>query len=178
IEPDKILEKFKEQKVNEEEAIKKLIPELSKIQGLSDKKAKIEIFEGKEGMKTVMSRILKDNPQEFFVYGSSGVGYKLLPFYLEHWHKQRIKQKMKMKVIYNQSAESKERVEEGPSLKLSEIKFFPAPHHSPSGTIIYGDKVLITLWNLEFPLAISIESKEITENYKDYFEVIWRVAKK
>ena len=43
-------------------------------------------------MKSVLAYILKDKPKEILIYGSSGVSHKLLPFFMEHWHKQRIKQ--------------------------------------------------------------------------------------
>src|SRR3989344_6992885 len=163
---------LKEKKRREEETLKQIIPELSKLQGLAEKKAKVEVFEGKEGMKTVMSYILKEKPKEILIYGSSGVSYKLLPFFMEHWHKERIKLKIPIRIIYNQVQESRERIKKGPSLKLVKIKFFPIKDVSLTGTIIYNNKVLITIWNLEMPLAISIDSKDIAKNYKDNFEIL------
>jgi len=129
-------------------------------------------------MKSVFSYILKEKPKEIRVYGSSGVGYKLLPFFLEHWHNQRIKMKIPLRIIYNKVKESKERIKKGPSLKLSKIRFFPIENISLTGTLIYNDKILITMWNVESPLAILIESKEISKDYKNSFEILWKSAKK
>ena len=120
--------------------LKQLVPELSKLQNLAEKKANVEVFEGKDGMKSAMSYILKDNPKEILVYGSSGVSYLLLPFFMEHWHKQRIKQKILLKIIYNNVQESKERIKKGPSLKLSKIKFLPIKNFSLTGTLIYNNQ--------------------------------------
>lgn len=177
VNPQKILDNFEEQKNKEEWALKEIVPELTKLQGITEKKANIEVFEGKEGMKSVLSYILKENPKEILVYGSSGVSHKLLPFFMEHWHKQRIKQKILQKAIYNNVPESKERIKKGPSLKYAEIKFLPIKNVSLTGTIIYNNKVLLTVWDLENPLAISIESKNITQQYKNNFEILWKVSK-
>lgn len=174
--PQKILDNFQERKEQEEIALKQIIPELTKLQDFSEKKAKVEIFEGKEGMKSAMSYILKEKPKEILVYGSSGVSYKLLPFFMEHWHKQRAKQKIKLKIIYNNTTETQERIKQGPKLKLTEVKFVPIKHFSLTGTMIYNDKVLITMWNPETPLAILIDSKEINQEHKDNFEILWKVA--
>jgi len=177
VSPQKILDNFEEEKRREEETLKQIIPELSKLQGLAEKKAKVEVFEGKEGMKTVMSYILKEKPKEILIYGSSGVSYKLLPFFMEHWHKERIKLKIPIRIIYNQVKESRERIKKGPPLKLAKIRFFPIEDVSLTGTIIYSNKALITIWNIEMPLAISIDSKDIAKNYKDNFEILWKTAK-
>ncbi len=177
VDPKKILDNFEEQRNREEEALKEIVPKLAELQNISKKKADVEIFEGKEGMKTVFSRILKDNPNDLLIYGSSGVGYKLLPFYLKHWHNQRVKQGIQIKIIYNKVTESKERIKEGPSLKNASIRFMPIENVSFTGTILYNNKVLITMWDPENPLAISIESESIAKQYKENFKLLWRTAK-
>src|SRR3989344_1480402 len=177
VDPQKILNSFEEKKKIEEETLKSIIPELTSLKGMAEKKANVEVFEGKEGMKSVMSYILKDKLKEILIYGSSGVSYKLLPFFMEHWHKQRTKQKIPIRIIYNNVLESKERIKKGPSLRLAKIRFFSIKDVSLTGTIIYNDKVLITFWNPESPLAVSIESKEISKNYRDNFEILWANSK-
>jgi sugar-specific transcriptional regulator TrmB len=177
VDPQKILDSFEEKKNAEEETLKQIIPELTSLKNMAEKKANVEVFEGKEGMKSVMSYILKDNPKEILIYGSSGVSHKLLPFFMEHWHKQRIKQKIPIRIIYNSVPETKERIKKGPSLALAKIRFFPVKDVSLTGTIMYNNKVLITIWNPESPLSVSIESKEISKNYKDNFEILWGASK-
>lgn len=178
VDPQKIIDKFQEKKEREEHALQSIIPELVKMQGISKQKSKIEVFEGKEGMKSAMSYVLKDKPKEILIYGSSGVGYKLLPFYLGHWHKERTKRKILLKIIYNKTGEAKERIKKGPSLKYSEIRFMEVNHSSLTGTLIYNNKILLTIWNLESPFAILIESESVAESYKDNFEVLWKGSKK
>ena len=178
VNPEKIRDNFQEKRQKEDDFLKKFISELSKIRDTGKEKTTVEIFEGKGGMKSAMSRILKDHPKEIMVYGSSGAGYKVLPFFLEHWHNERIKQKIEIKIIYNEIQEAKNRIKEGPSLKLSKIKLLPVRHSSITGTIIYGKKTLLTIWDTLTPIAISIESEEISKNYKDHFNILWKTAKR
>jgi len=44
-------------------------------------------------------------------------------------------------------------------------------------TNIYRDKVAIILW-AEQPITILIESKEISNSYRKYFEHFWKFASK
>ena len=128
-------------------------------------------------MKTAMTRVLENKPKELMIYGSSGVGYKLLPYFLIHWHNKRVKKKIPMRIIYNSKEYAKPRVKEGPSLKLSKIKYSDEKAISLTGTIIYNNFILLTIWNEVHPVAISIESDEINKSYKDNFEILWKNAK-
>jgi sugar-specific transcriptional regulator TrmB len=177
VEPQKIIDNFEEKKRIEEQALRQVVPELTQLQKFVEKKAVIEVFEGKEGMKSAMSRILKESPKEMMIYGSSGVSHKLLPFFMENWHKQRIKQKIPLRIIYNLVPEAKLRIRKGPPLQLAKIKFLPIKDVSLTGTIIYNNKVLITIWSADTPLAVSIDSRGISKNYKENFEVLWKSSK-
>jgi len=174
VNPQKIIDNFEEERKRKDQALKNIVPELIKLQSISKQESKIEVFEGKGGMKSAMSCVLRDNPIEILVHGSSGVGYKLLPFYLEHWHKERVKRKIKLKIVYNDLPESKERIKKGPSLKCSEIRYMQVNHTSLTGTLIFNNKILLTIWDLESPFAILIESDSVAETYRDNFGVLWK----
>lgn len=178
VNPEKILDSFRDKKEQEEESLKEIIPKLFELQNLPINKSNIEVFQGKEGMKTAMSYILKDKPKEILTSGSSGVGYKLLPFFLEHWHKERAKKKIKLRIVYNNVPEAVERIKKGPKLIYSEIKFAPATHTSITGTLIFNNKILLTIWDLDNPYAILIENDSISQSYRENFELLWKIAKK
>ena len=46
----------------------------------------------------------------------------------------------------------------------------------PTDTLIYGSKIVIFIWSEPY-YAISIESKELSQTYKKYFEFLWKQAK-
>ena len=53
----------------------------------------------------------------------------------------------------------------------------PITSISPAATQIYSNKVVLQSWTKE-PFAVVIENEEFAENYKKYFEQLWKIAKK
>ena len=132
----------------------------------------------KKEMKTVMNDILRSELKEFLAYGSSRSSYKVIPSFMNDWHKKRIKQKVVMKIIYNNTKQAKSMVKNFKStLDYTKYKFMPIELESPTATIIYGDKVILQSWTKE-PFAVMIKSKEMAENQRRYFEELWKIAKK
>ena len=128
-------------------------------------------------MKTVMNNILRSKVKEFLAYGSSRSSFEVIPAFMEEWHKKRIKQKVVMKILYNNTQQARNKVEtRTESLKLTEYKFMPIELESPTATLIYGNKVVLQSWTKE-PFAVMIEDEEMAENQKRYFEELWRLAK-
>lgn len=163
-----------------EGAIQEVMPELKKIQAFEEhKKPKIEVYEGVEGMKTILNDVLRTETKELIVYGSSKSSFEVMPIFMENWHNRRIKQKLKVRIIYNETEETKKRIKEHKqTLKLMEVRFLSVKALTPTATLIYGNKIALTVWLKNEPYATLIESKELKEVYKEYFETIWKVAKK
>jgi len=160
-----------------QDAINKVMPQLEKLQKLKGiKRPKVEVYEGKEGMKTVMNDILKLNIKEFLAYGSSRSSYEIMPAFMEEWHKERIKKGVIMKILYNNTKQAREKIKKRPeSLKLTKHKFMPIELESPTATLIYGNKVILQSWTKE-PFAVMIEDEEMAENQRRYFEELWKIA--
>lgn len=173
-EPKELLRILKEK----EESIKEILPNLEELQKLkSVKRPKVEIYEGKEGMKTVMNDILKLEVKEFLAYGSSRSSFEVIPIFMEHWHKERIKRKVVMKILYNNTKSAREKVKKKPeSLKYAKYKFMPIELESPTATLIYNNKMVLQSWTKE-PFAVIIENEEMANNQKRYFEELWKIAK-
>ncbi len=160
-------------------SIKKILPQLTILQKTKGaKRPKVEIFEGKEGMKTVMNGLLRSGVKEFFSYGSSKVSYELMPAYFTHWHKERAKQKITYWVIYNDSKETRERVRRlKSSMIYARYKFMPINIQSPTLTLVYQNKVVLQKWTKD-PFSVVIEDNQMAENHKQYFKELWKIAKK
>jgi len=162
-----------------ETAISSIMPDLEELyKKEGTKRPKVEIYEGVEGMKSVMNDILNSGVKEFFGYGSSRSSYEIIPAFMDEWHKKRIKQKLIMKIIYNKSKRAKEKVKNiKSSLKLTKYRFMPIDLESPTATVIYADKVVLQSWIKE-PFAVMIKSKEMADNQKRYFEELWKLAER
>jgi HTH-type transcriptional regulator, sugar sensing transcriptional regulator len=173
--PNELIRIIKEK----EETIREALPQLEELQKLEGiKRPKVEIYEGKDGMKTAMDDILRSGIKEFLAYGSSRSSFEIIPAFMEEWHKERIKRKVIMKILYNNTKEAREKVKSRTeSLKYVDFKFMPIELESPTATLIYADKVVLQSWTKE-PFAVVIESKDMAENQKKYFEELWKIAKK
>ncbi|MFH1916586.1 MAG: helix-turn-helix domain-containing protein [Nanoarchaeota archaeon] len=162
-----------------EEAVINILPDLEilqKIKGI--KRPKVEVYEGKEGMKTVMNNILRSNTKKFMAFGSSRSSLEIIPAFMEDWHQERIKKKIVMRILYNDTAEARKKVsEKSKSLKYTNYRFMPVKLESPTATVIYEDKVILQSWTPD-PFAVMIVSEEMAQNQKKYFEELWKIAKK
>jgi sugar-specific transcriptional regulator TrmB len=174
-EPKRILRFLEEKKdkiEEEEKLINQLLPELEKIKP-DLKNETVEVFEGKEGLKTILENII-ESKQNILTYGSDGNFSKILKFYFAHYLKILEKSKISMRVIFNHDDTKK------PSewkLRFAEVKYIPKEYKSPTETTIYGDNVVIFILTEE-PRAILIKSKATAESYKNYFNLLWKIARK
>lgn len=159
-----------------ESIVKKILPKLHEIEGLQAKSTRVAVFEGKEGMKTVMNDILSLHPMEFIGFGSSRSSVELIPAFMKQWHQSRVRKGIGMRFIYNNTTIARERVKLLPK-KLTQYRFMPIPIPLPTSTIVYGDKILLQSWKSE-PFSVVIQNQDMAENNRQYFEQLWRIAKK
>ena len=173
VNPEKIIEIVKER----EQKLKNILPNLLQLTTLTKEKPIVEVLEGKEGIKTILNDILRVK-KDWLGFGSSGKGPEILSFYAEHWEKEREKLKIPMRAILDNSESGIKRGNELSKRKYTEIRYMLEEYSSPSSTWIYGDRITFIIWSKEHPFGIRIKSKEVTDNYKKHFEVLWKNAKK
>src|SRR3989339_40224 len=109
------------------------------------------------------------NPSEFLVFGSEGKFSGDLPTYTEQWAKERNKKKITAKIIATKGTPA-------PIWELNKIKYLPKEYQSPTATFIYGDKIALFIHE-EPIMIILIESKKLVKSYKNYFDLLWKIAK-
>lgn len=161
----------KEAKIkNDKENLQKVLPELLRIKP-SQKEEEVEVYEGKEGLKTILEDII-DSKQEILTYGSEGNFSRIMEFYFYHYLKRLEKEKIKMKVIFNYDDTKKPF-----NWKNSEARYLPKEYKTPTETTIYGNKVVIFIF-IDQPKAILIKSKSIADSYKKYFNLLWKAGRK
>ncbi|MEK6962954.1 MAG: helix-turn-helix domain-containing protein [Nanoarchaeota archaeon] len=164
------LEEREEKIKNEKKLVDAILPDLEKIQPASDEEV-VEVYEGKEGLKTILEDILRSK-NDILTYGSEGNFSKVLKFYFKHYLKKIEKSNIRMKVIFNFD-DSKKPFD----LTFSEVRYIPKEYKTPTETTIYGDKVAIFLLTNQ-PKAILIQSKNISKAYQTYFNLLWEIGKK
>ena len=151
-----------------EEAISSLIPDLKEIQEVVKEEISVEIFRGEKGMKSAFKDIIREK-KEVIGWGMTGQLRKYLPIFAEQWIRDIKFHKIKNKYIYVKGTEISE--------KQFEVKVLPKEYITPVATQIYGNKILISIWEPTL-IAVMIKSKEVADNYRLHFNLLWNLAKK
>ena len=171
VNPSKFLDIASEEKNKAEEKQKLARQIIDKIKSIKEEtKTKLiaQIFIGNKGLKTIMSDII-ETKKDFIEFGVEGKFEDTLPTYTGHWAEQRRKKNIKAKIICTEGSQA-------PEWKMNEIRFVPKEYQSPATTLIYGDKVAIFIQE-EPILIILIESKKLAQSYRNYFNLLWKIAK-
>ncbi len=165
--PEKINEIIKD-KEEILESVRSAIPNLLLQFNSAKEKQEIHSFKGLAGIKTVLSEIL-NSKTEILDFGAEYKIKEFLPYDYPKWDKERVKRKIHMRIVANIKIKPT-------SIPLTEIKYVPSEFHSSVSTYIFDGKVALIMW-VEKPLGILIEHKFVYESYKNYFDILWKLAK-
>lgn len=165
-----------------EESILKQKEELTKkIKELKEKEAittsKVEVYEGIEGIKYILNDIIKDGIgkryKEILVMNSFSKEefIKSVPEYVweRFWNLRK-----KYRILSRQLFSEGKKITKHPYVKA---KVLPKEYFNNKVVhSIYGNKMIYFIFTLK-PLVIRIESEEVSELYKNQFEILWRITK-
>lgn len=151
----------------------KLLPELKdrqkKVEG-----GGVEFFKSFKGIKTIMSEMLKD-VKRGDIFRTFSVEdpeeYEKASERVFAPTKQLIKQKrLILRGIYHENNRSKPT-----KTTIAQKRYLSFP--MPPNTLIINDKVAIISWKDE-PSGILIKSKSMAKSYINFFDAMWKIAKK
>jgi len=161
--PERIQEIIQEK----QNSINEIMPLMQELFFKTKEKEETNFYKGKNGLKTVFEDQLTEN-KEILILGASKEAFEILPFYFKWYDIERVKKKIKVKIIASEDL--------GKKIPLAEIKYLKREYITPMAINIYKGKTAIILWKKE-PLAIVIKNKDISDSYKKYFELIWKSAR-
>lgn len=164
--PTRLLEIIKEK----ENRIQEIIPDMLDLFSKTKEKEETLFFKGKLGLKTVFEDQLQGKNKEVLIIGGSVHASDILQFYFKWYNQKRKEMKIKMKIIFNEKQKNK--------IPFAEIRYLPKKYDSPLAINVYNDKVATIYWSKENPFAVVIKNKEISQGYKNYFDLMWKLAKK
>jgi sugar-specific transcriptional regulator TrmB len=159
--PERLYEFIQEK----ERALDKVMPEIKRTYNSFTPQPLIEVYEGREGLKTVLNDILRVG-KDFVAFGATDRMKTLFPEYTKHYLRERLKKKIRARQLYPRG----EKVLESP---LSKFCAVPKEYSGPATTIIYAHNVAIFMWFTEPPVVVVIRNKEAAEAYKSQFEMLW-----
>jgi len=156
--------------------LKEILPKIKTHSKSGEETQSAEIFYGLNGIliasKKLYSEVKKNDVALFFYVHKKEYSevvddfyLKLAPFYKE--------KKIKFKGVGSKEWANSDYAKKTASFIDARYVEFPLP-----GTIdIYEDKVLQVTWG-ESPIGIFVQSKQIAEDYRNYFNEVWKIAKK
>lgn len=158
----------KKSKIDEKkQELKNFLPELKEKFNSLDPEIESEIYRGEEGIKTILKECL--NYKEVLFIGATGDVENRLPYFWPQYNKKREKLKCKWKLLLVYESRNKKLTKS----KYYEYKVLPKILSGLNVIYIYGDHVANVLW-LEKPIAFVVKHKELANNYRKYFDYLWK----
>lgn len=129
----------------------------------------VEVYEGSEGFKSLLWKMLREG-KTIYGLGASDEWKKRFPIEMVHYMKEREEKKLHAKLLYVKGTK--------PIISsVNEIRFLPVEFTQPSSMAIFGEYVVVFMWT-EPMLATLTKSKELSNSFRNYFNVLWKIAKK
>jgi sugar-specific transcriptional regulator TrmB len=173
-EDPKIFEQVQSEKLRR---LKEVVPELCALQR-QPKEAFVRIERGREAIQALRKRAFSELTPGgiYYILSASGTRfYELMGEAFEKVERLRIKRKVRKKMLAFESQRTM--LEENETMRTYvEMRYLPETFPVPTSTNIYSNVVAIQIWS-EDPIVILIESAEVAQSYKDYFETLWKIAK-
>lgn len=168
--PERMLEIIEEKK----REIEALMPELSAIADEKKEKVEVQLIRGKEVASTVLKIMLAEmqkRKEEQLILGVDDF------FYVKYAHLQ-----LKKYVSFIEKNKMRERIisSEDATIfgggKTTTYRFLSKEFFNPTAIHIVGNLVCIIMW-AEPLIGIVIESAQVADAYKKYYELLWSIAK-
>jgi len=152
-----------------EKLIDKILPNLEILNKMKTIKPKIGLYEGKEGIKTIMEDILQTKEKEILIIASNKNLSEILRFYFPNFVKKRIKLGIRIKLLTDKKVLTKQ---------LIKYKYLPKEFKFKTANYIYANKIVIISLSQKEPIGILIEDKEIADAQKNFFNLLWHLLKR
>ena len=166
----------KEQLNTEKEIVAQIVPLLIKIANNNRRGNSAEIFAGDRGLRTAYEILLNGSyKHEVLRYFYHYDGYHDIasPFYARLYPYQKSKQLEEIGISTINFKKSKYYRQISSEFKVKlRFVYFPLP-----GTMdMFKDRLLIISWSAK--IGILISSREIADQFKEYFDSVWNIAER
>ncbi len=170
--PSKLISILEEKK----KKIERLLPELNELKQSATEKPKVELYEGKEGIKTIMQDLLKTKKPVVSFSNTHNI-LSLLKFFVPQFIEQRKKAGIRIRLLTEKSKETMQLMKKKDKTEKRETRFLPAIEKVPNTVYIYGKKVAILNTTEKEPVGILVENEDYANTMRILFEDFWKKAK-
>ncbi|MFY9484399.1 MAG: helix-turn-helix domain-containing protein [Patescibacteria group bacterium] len=138
----------------------------------------IRVLTGAQGYEWVQQDIQRAVPAhgEYYVIGASGSRwYEITADFYKRYRRKNRRRGVTLKMV-TYAGEAKDFWTYEQKSRFVQIRALPEHFAVPSSTKIYGDRIAIQMLSDE-PAVIVIQNQEVAKAYKQYFNVLWKMAK-
>ncbi len=153
-----------------EKEVAEIIPDLNELKETPKEETKVQLFEGKQGIKNIFKDILKER-KDYVVFGEETQFQKIFPIFIEQFLRDvrnyNIKERLLTKKEFKKTIMT---------TKNSQVRYLKGKYFSPTSTVVYGNKVATFIWSEPYHVTL-IDDKEVADSFRVYFEYLWKQAK-
>lgn len=161
----------------QEQQIKKIIPEILTKQRFAEHKQSAYIYEGIKGIKAVYEIMLDEwqHGEEYLVFtpGEEYQNKEINKFFKKH-HLKRIERGVIVKVL---ALETQRNFYKKNYNRIPNFRFRYTKNSLPATINIIHNKVSTLIWEPQ-PTAFVIESVDVAKKYRTFFQNLWATAKR
>jgi sugar-specific transcriptional regulator TrmB len=143
-----------------EALVSKIIPELDAISASVSKRPNVEVYVGKDGLKTIFENILSESKQ-FSCIASKKHLFKLFKYYFPHFVDRRIKAGITVRIISDIQ----------PHDKKAPFRIIKAD--IKTATWLYNGKIAMISLEEKDPIGIVIDEKNFNHSQQMMFNLLW-----
>ena len=132
----------------------------------------IEVFKGNEGVKTLLNQVIETGGR-MRVFPVSGAFIEKIPIFYRNYLNRSEKAGIRRQLLVSEDKKDFSIVK----TRLTEVRYLPKEFNVPSSTWTYGDYTVIFIAAEEFTM-IRIKSKVCSDMQNNFFESLWKIAKK
>ena len=175
-----MLEKREQEIESQKNEIENILPALMKRHKSREQRHEAMVYEGYKGVKAFYNSLLKElkKGDERLVFGARS-GYpvaKGAQYFFQNYHRTWSNHGLRTKIIFNKDLKGNKSIEFYEKSKFTQVRYLPQVTLSSIG--IQKDMIDILVWTKETVLVFVIKSREVAGTFRDYFNVLWKTARK
>lgn len=163
--PNKLSDYIKEK----ENIVATLLPDLAKLSEFSKDQLVVEVYEGVEGVKTLLNDVLREGKDKVIFGIDETMFQKKLGPFMDWYFKEEKKRGFTERILTRDDVTF---VYDYPTVFY---RYLPSESFNPTPTYVWGDNVGILIW--EPFTVIRIKNAALADSYNKYFEILWKQAK-
>lgn len=169
--PEKLLDYLNEKK----KEVESIMPDLISFADQHKEEPSVSLIKGNEVvttvLKTVYSELKKHGGENLLMGADDSLYLEHSPVYMKKFISLLEKSKFHERII------SGDETTVFVGSKISKYRFLSKEFFNPTATHIAGNTVCIIVWSSPL-IGILIESRDVADAYRKYFNLLWKIAKK